>query len=57
MTALGSKFMFYKEEQFCPWFTHPSCDDWKVYTYIDAPHAIKLVRGALKVNGYTIIKL
>lgn len=49
MTTLGSKIYFHKEETCEPWFTHPSCPDWKVFTYLDAPHAAKCVRSALKV--------
>lgn len=49
MTALGSKFYFYKDEVFEPWFYHPCNKNWKVYTFLDGPHAAKCVRGALKV--------
>lgn len=49
MSALGSKIYFYKDNICEPWFRHPSNADWKVYSYIDPPHAAKCVRGAFKV--------
>lgn len=49
MYELGSKFYFYKNEVFKPWFAHPSDESWKIYTFLDAPHAAKCVRGAMKV--------